>query len=272
MKVAALQMNSLDDKKSNLSIVGKLIDQAVERGAQLVALPEYFTVYGNMPEVLGAAEPIPGPSTAFLQEKAVEHGIYIHGGTISEVIEGNDKCAFTSLFVGPSGSILGKYRKIHLFDIDLEERASGNESDIAVPGEDIVAVETPETTFGLTVCYDLRFPELYRVLTLNGARVIFVPAAFTMYTGKDHWEVLLRARAIENQVYIVAAAQYGRHAPDKYTFGATMIIDPWGTVIAKAPENDSVIVADLDFEYQDSIRRKLPSLRNRKPEVYKSLG
>lgn len=267
-RIAACQMNSRPDKEANLQSAARLIDQAAAAGAQMVALPEYFNLYGTMPDVIAGAETVPGPSSQLLQEKAREHGIYIHGGSIAERIPGDEKCWFTNLVVDPAGEIIARYRKIHLFDIDIADRVSDSESSIARPGQEMVTFENEHGCFGLSICYDLRFPELYRALTLAGARVIFLPAAFTLYTGKDHWETLIRARAIENQVYMVAPAQIGTSAPGKQCFGSTMIVNPWGTVIARAPESESVIYADIDYDYQDTLRDELPSLKNRQPNVY----
>jgi predicted amidohydrolase len=267
-RIAACQMNSTPDKAANLAAAARLIDQAVDMGAQMVALPEYFNLYGAMPDVIAGAEPVPGPSSQLLQEKAREHGVYIHGGSIAEQIPGDEKCWFTNLVVDPAGEIIARYHKIHLFDIDITGRVSDNESSIARAGQEMVTFENEHGCFGLSICYDLRFPELYRALTLAGARVIFLPAAFTLYTGKDHWEALIRARAIENQVYMVAPAQIGTSAPGKQCFGSSMIVNPWGTVVARAPETTGVIVADIDYAYQDTLRDELPSLKNRRPGVY----
>jgi len=271
-RIAACQMNSQADRAANLATAGRLIDEAVDQSADFVALPEYFNLYGTMDQVLENAEPLHGPTAEFLRRKAREHKIYLHGGSFAQKEDGNDKCSFTNLVFDPQGEIIAHYRKIHLFDIDIAERASGNESDIANPGKEMVTFETELGQFGLTICYDLRFPELFRSLTLAGARVVFLPAAFTLYTGKDHWETLIRARAIENQIFMVAPAQIGTYAPGKQCFGSTMIVDPWGTVLARAPETESVVVADINFERQDKIRNDLPNLKNRQPEVYAESG
>jgi len=233
-----------------------------------VALPEYFNLYGTLQDVLAGAEPIPGPTSQFLQEKARTHQITLHGGSFAEQIPGDEKCWFTNLVVDPAGEIIAQYRKIHLFDIDIAGRVRDGESTIANPGDTMTTFENAHGCFGLSICYDLRFPELFRALTLAGARVVFLPAAFTLYTGKDHWEALIRARAIENQVYMVAPAQIGSAVPGKQCFGGSMIVNPWGTVVARAPETETVIVADIDYAYQDTLRDELPSLKNRRPDVY----
>ena len=270
-RIAACQMNSQADKAANLRAAARLIDEAADQGADLVALPEMFNVLGEPRDMLANAEPIGGPTTQFLQDKAREHGITVHGGSFPEVLNGEERCGNTTLVIDPSGEITATYRKIHLFDIDIGGQVKENESSRFAPGQEMVTTESDHGVLGLTICYDIRFPELYRALTLNGARVIFQPAAFTLYTGKDHWEALIRARAIENQVFMVAPAQFGSHPPGKYCFGNTMIVDPWGAVIARAPEREAVVVADIDYDYQDRVRRELPSLQHRRPEVYGSL-
>ncbi|MEM8862535.1 MAG: carbon-nitrogen hydrolase family protein, partial [Chloroflexota bacterium] len=200
--------------------------------------------------------------------KAKEHGMYVHGGSIPERIEEEQKVGNTTLVYDPQGNLISTYRKIHLFDIDVKGQVSFKESDKFVDGKKMVNFETEYGSMGLTICYDIRFPELYRALTLNGAKVIFHPAAFTLYTGKDHWETLIRARAIENQVYMVSPAQIGTHGNGNKCFGSTMIVDPWGTVLARAPERECVVVADIDDAAQEKVRQQLPSLNHRRPDVY----
>lgn len=267
-RVAACQMNSRENKAANLETAGRLIDRAAELGADLVGLPEYFNILGTPEDILDGAEPIPGPTTEWLQEKARLHGMWVHGGSLPALVPGKEKCYNTSLVIDPEGQIVARYNKIHLFDIEVRGQVSANESATVEPGDELVTFETEYGHFGLTICYDLRFPELYRALTLAGARLIFSPAAFTLYTGKDHWEVLIRARAIENQVFMVAPAQIGAHRPNKLCFGSAMIVNPWGTILARAPEEETVIVADIDYAYQDKVRRELPALVHRRPEVY----
>lgn len=268
LRIAACQMNSQEDKAANLETAGNLIDQAAELGADWVALPEYFNVLGTSEDILDGAEPIPGPTTEWLQEKAQAHGIYVHGGSMPARVPGKDKCYNATLVINPEGEIVARYNKIHLFDIDVTGQVSANESATIEPGDELVTFETEYGAFGLTICYDLRFPELYRGLTLAGARIIFSPAAFTLYTGKDHWEILIRTRAVENQVFMIAPAQIGSHRPNKYCFGSAMIVNPWGTILARAPEEETVIVADVDYDYQNKVRRELPALAHRRPDVY----
>jgi len=267
-RIAACQMNSRGDKAENLRRAEALIDEAARLGANWVALPEMFPVYGRGEDIYAGQEPIPGPISELLAAKAREHGIYVHGGSMPERLPDGDKMGNTTLVFDPKGEIIGLYRKIHLFDIDITGHASDNESSRYVRGQERVTLETEHGCFGLTICYDIRFPELFRALTFAGARVIFLPAAFTLFTGKDHWETLIRARAIENQVYMVCPAQFGSHGPEMRTFGSAMIVDPWGTVLARAPEREGVIIADIDYAYQDKIRKQLPALQHRRVEVY----
>lgn len=269
-RVGLVQMNTRSDKDANLATAETLIDQAAARGARFVALPEYVSFLGKIDDVDAVAEPIPGPTTERFAAKARQHGIYVLGGSIHERSDLPGKAYNTAVFYGPDGSILETYRKIHLFDIEISGNVSANESQRIEPGDQIVTVEADGHVFGLSICYDLRFPELYRLLALEGADLLLVPAAFTMFTGKDHWHALLRARAIENQAFVLAPAQIGPHEPNAQCYGHSVIIDPWGVVIAQAPDTEGVIVADLNFDELRRIRRQLPSLANRRPTTYKS--
>lgn len=268
LAVAAIQMNSRDDKAANLDTALRLIDQAVAAGARLVALPEVWTYLGDDEGTFATAEPIPGPTVERLAERARRHGIYLHGGSIAERIDGSPRLANTTVVIGPDGDILALYRKIHLYDVVLDGVATYQESATIFPGDEIVTVDIDGVRIGLAICYDLRFPELFRILTLRGAEVIMLPAAFTLATGKDHWEVLIRARAIENSVFMVAPAQVGQHSGTKWCYGRSMIVDPWGTVIATAPDTETVISANLDFQRLRDVRRQVPSLANRQPDAY----
>lgn len=264
LRVGLVQMNSQSDKVHNLSRAEELIDQAVERGAQVVALPEYFSYLGPKEHHEEHAEHIPGPTTEMLSSKARQHRIYLLGGSILERSDNVGRYYNTSVLFDPDGRTLARYRKIHLFDIDVSGGVSANESATILPGDQVVTSELEGHGVGLTICYDLRFPELYRHLALEGAEVVFVPAAFTMFTGKDHWHSLLRARAIENQCYVIAPAQIGPHEPNAVCYGHSLVVDPWGTVIAECPNQEGLIVTDLDFEALRAIRAQLPSLANRR--------
>jgi len=203
-----------------------------------------------------------------MSNKATKHKLYILCGSILEKSKELDKVFNTSVLIDPQGEIISRYRKIHLFNLEIKGGPLYRESTFVQPGREIVTIDTKRTNFGLSICYDLRFPELYRKLTFNGARVIFIPAAFTLHTGKDHWEPLIRARAIENQAYIVAPAQVGSHLPGKQCYGKSMIVDPWGIIMSKASDREMVIYAEIDFPYQDEIRGKLPSLLNRRKDIF----
>lgn len=267
VRVAAIQMNSRDDKAANLEQAEALVAQAAAGGAQLAALPETFNFMGTEPAIRAAAEPIPGPTSERVGQLARRLGIWLNSGSMAEAVPAQQQYFNTSLLFNPAGEIVATYRKVHLFDVE----AGGDtyrESDAVAPGAAVVTAETPWGTVGLSICYDLRFPELYRALALRGARILFTPAAFTLATGKDHWEVLQRARAIENQAFVVAPAQIGVHPPGRPCYGSAMIVDPWGTVLARAPEQPAVVLADLDLAYLERVRTKLPALRHRRPEVY----
>ena len=267
IKAAAIQMSSVLHKEENLETAERLIREAVSAGAELVALPELWSCNGLEEVYRENAEPIPGPTTAFLGGLARELGIYVLGGSILEGEPGKERLFNTSTFFDPSGGMTAMYRKIHLFDVKAPDREYLESRTIA-PGERIVTAKAGVVTLGLSVCYDLRFPELYRLLALRGAEVLAVPAAFTLQTGKDHWELLLRARAVENQAYVVAPAQWGQKADGRWTYGRGMIVDPWGTVLATCPDRDGYALATLDFGYLDRFRTDFPALANRRPEAY----
>jgi predicted amidohydrolase len=270
MRVALVQINSRHDKEANLRRAEELIDEAAATGARLVALPEYVNYLGPRDGHEEVAETVPGPITERFGAKAGQHGIYLLGGSFHERSNTPGKYYNTSVLFGPNGDILASYRKIHLFDIDLTGNVSANESGSILPGDEIVTATVDGHKVGLSICYDLRFPELYRLLALQGAEILFVPAAFTMYTGKDHWHTLLKARAIENQAYVIAPGQVGAHEPnDQRCYGHSLVVDPWGVVLADAPNKEGVVTAELDFEELRKIRRQLPSLANRRPSAYR---
>ena len=264
---AAIQMSSTPDKGENLETAERLIRGAVAAGAELVALPELFSCHGLEKAYRENAEPVPGPTTAFLGDLARELGVYVLGGSILEGEPGSDRLHNTSTFFGPDGELSAVYRKIHLFDVKAPDREY-LESETIAPGTEIVTAKAGAATLGLSVCYDVRFPELYRRLTLRGAEVLAVPAAFTLQTGKDHWELLLRARAVENQAFVLAPAQWGQKADGRWTYGRSMIVDPWGTVLSQCPDRDGYALATLDLDFLDSFREEFPALANRRPETY----
>jgi predicted amidohydrolase len=269
LRVAAVQMNSGADKTANLDSALALIDRAAADGARLVALPEVWSYLGPDEGNRDNAEPIPGPTIDRLAERARRHQIYLHAGSIQESRAGDPRLLNTTAVLGPDGEILAQYSKIHMFDVVLDGVASYQESATISPGDEIVTVEIDGFPIGLAICYDLRFPELFRILALRGAEAVILPAAFTLTTGKDHWEVLIRARAIENGLYMIAPAQIGMHPPGNWSYGRTMIVDPWGTVLATAPDEPTVITADLDRGRVQTVRRQVPSLANRMPDRYR---
>jgi predicted amidohydrolase len=267
IKVAAIQMSSTPNKEENKEAAEALVREAVAAGADFVALPELWSCHG-LDEVYRAnAEPVPGPTTEFLGSLARELRVYVLGGSILEGGPGSERLSNTSTFFDPSGEMTAVYRKIHLFDVRVSDREYLESANIA-PGKDVVTAKAGAATLGLSVCYDVRFPELYRLLALRGAEVLAVPAAFTLQTGKDHWELLLRARAVENQAFVVAPAQWGRKADGRWTYGRSMIVDPWGTVLATCPDRDGFALATLDLDYLDRFRAEFPALANRRPEAY----
>jgi predicted amidohydrolase len=261
---AAVQMVASDDKAANLKEAERWVRYAAGRRAKLVALPEVFIWRGSKKIEREQAEPIPGPSSISMAALARELQIYLLAGSILEEIPGSIKAYNTSLLFSPAGEIICYYRKIHLFDVDLAAGVSLRESETRAPGEAVVAGRSELCTMGLSICYDLRFPELYRALASQGAQVVFVPSAFTAYTGEAHWESLLRARAIENQVYVIAPAQFG-HSRDSFkTHGHTMIVDPWGKILGELPDGAGVITAEIDLEYLGKVRAELPALAHRR--------
>lgn len=268
LRVAAVQMNSRDDKAANLETALALIDRAAGTGARLVALPEVWSYLGPPEGERPNAESIPGPLMDRLADRARRHQIYLHAGSVQEVVPGEPRLRNTTAVFGPDGDLIARYSKIHMFDVTLDGVATYQESATIQPGDAVTTLDVDGVTFGLAICYDLRFPELFRILALKGAEVILLPAAFTMTTGKDHWEVLIRARAIENGVFMVAPAQVGQNATGNWCYGRSLIVDPWGTVLATAPDTETVISADLDLAYLKKVRRQVPSLANRMPDRY----
>src|SRR3954451_24895123 len=269
MRAAAVQLNSNEDKERNLATADRLTREAAAGGAELVVLPEKFNVLGTHEDYVAGAETLEGPTIAWAREVASDLGIDLVAGSIVERREGRDKLSNTSVHVGPDGEIKSVYRKIHMFDVVVGGQTY-RESESEEAGDEVVLSETAGAVpLGLTVCYDLRFPELFRILAVKGARILTVPAAFTKVTGQAHWEILLRARAIENQAFVIAADQVGSHPPDKESFGGSMIVDPWGEVLARAPDDETVVSAELDLARQDEVREQLPSLANRVPGAYR---
>ena len=279
MRVAAIQMTSTAGQAANLRQAEDLLAEAAASKAALAALPENFSYLRAEGDPAPQAEPFAPPGeaggggtvTAWLREKARAHGMWILGGTIPETLSpgsGDARIYNTSPLVDPSGRVVARYRKIHLFDVAIPGGPAHEESATVAPGGDIVLAETPFGPAGLTVCYDLRFPELYRALAMRGARILLVPSAFTAQTGKDHWEPLLRARAIENSCYVVAPAQVGRHCARRVSHGHAMIVDPWGTILAQAPDRPGVVLADLDSKDLERVRGGIPTLAHVRRDIF----
>jgi deaminated glutathione amidase len=269
IRVACVQMTSRSDKAANLETADRLVTQAASTGADVVVLPEKWNAIGDAELYHATAEPLEGgESVEAMSAWAHDHGITLVGGSIAERREGREKLSNTSIVFDPEGRVAAVYRKIHLFDVEVGGVVY-RESEAEEPGDEPVVCEAEDWKIGLSVCYDVRFPELYRILALEGAELVTVPAHFTTPTGKDHWHVLLRARAIENQLYVAAAAQIGETLPGKPAYGRSLIVDPWGLVVAQAADEEGVVSAELDRAHLRDIRAKLPSLANRQASAYR---
>jgi predicted amidohydrolase len=263
MRVAVCQLNSREDRAQNLTVARALLERAAAGGAKFALLPEYVDFLGRSADA-PKPEPIDGEFAEFFAAAARELGLWVHAGSFHEAGPDTTRTYNTSLIFALDGQRAATYRKIHLYDVEIAGRVSYQESRSVAPGDATVVTEVDGVPVGLSICYDLRFPELYRQLAIAGAKILVVPAAFMLHTGRDHWEVLLRARAIENQCYVLAAGQIGDHDPGRTCFGRSMIIDPWGTVLAQAPDTVGVTFADLDLDRLDRIRTEVPSLANRR--------
>ncbi len=266
MWVAALQLNSTPDLERNLTQARALIEEAASRGAQLIALPEHFAYLGPEDQNPPSAQPLEGPLVSEFRELARKLGVFLLLGSFPELTSPGARPFNTSVLLNPQGEILALYRKMHLFDVDLSQGPSYRESQFIQGGTELAVVPLPGTPFtaGLAICYDLRFPELFRALTAQKADLLLLPAAFTLTTGRDHWEVLVRARAIENLAYVIAPAQYGQHSPGRRSYGRALIVDPWGLILAQAPDGEGVIYARLDHDHLKRLRRELPCLHHRR--------
>jgi predicted amidohydrolase len=268
VRVGAVQLNATEDTDRNLETADRLVRQAAALGAELVVLPEKWSVLGTDEQMTAGAETLDGRCISWSRSTARELGIDLVAGSIVERVDGWDKSANTSVHVGADGELRAVYRKLHMFDVEVDGDVYA-ESAHEDAGVDVVVSELPGgVKLGMSICYDVRFPELYRILAVRGAEVVTVPAAFTLATTRDHWEVLLRARAIENQCFVIAPNQIGAHPPGHRAGGRSMIIDPWGLVLSRAPDTETAIVADLDFVTLESVRRRIPALRHRRPDVY----
>ncbi len=267
LPVALVQLDATGDVAANIATAVDLADEAAAGGARLVALPEYLQFRGPDDGFRASARPIPGPHTYPFADVARRRDAWILVGSTAETSDDPARPYNTSVLIAPDGSIAARYRKVHLFDVAVEAGPVDTESARVTAGDRLVTGELDGTTIGLSICYDLRFPELYRALALAGATILTVPANFTERTGRDHWEVLLRARAIENAAYVLAPSQIGG-PPGQPAFGRSMVVDPWGTVVAQAPDRVAIVRADLDLDRVDALRRQIPVLANRRPDAY----
>jgi len=261
---AAVQMTSLPDLEKNLVEAETLIELAVRQGAELITLPENFSFLGKEEDKVAQADAIALQSEKFLKTMAQRFQITLLGGGFPVPVD-NTKVYNTALLIDPNGVELVRYQKVHLFDVNVPDGNTYQESSTVMPGDQLPPVCRSETlgNLGLSVCYDVRFPELYRHLAYKGADILFVPAAFTAYTGKDHWQVLLQARAIENTCYVIAPAQTGRHYAMRQTHGHAMIVDPWGVILADAGDQPGVAIAEINPTRLEQVRRQMPSLEHR---------
>jgi predicted amidohydrolase len=263
--VAAVQLCSGADRARNLATATALVERAAGLGARLAVLPEMWPFIGPDAEKVRGAETLDGPSVTAMRELARRLAIWLVPGSFAERSEQSGKVHNTVTVLDPQGEIRSVYRKIHLFDVDIPGGAQFRESETVAPGDEAVVADTDLGRIGLSVCYDLRFPLLYEQLCAAGAEIVLVPAAFTAHTGKDHWEVLLRARAIEQQVWVLAPDQWGRHDERRQSHGHSMVIDPWGHVVARAGDADGVVLAELDLERLRRVRAQLPVAEHRRP-------
>jgi predicted amidohydrolase len=266
MRVAACQMRATGDVDANLALAERLVAEAADRGATLAALPEYLDFMGPSRGRREVASPVPGPVTDRLGAVARDRAIWVLAGGVLEASGG--RVHDTSVLLDPEGEIAATYRKLHLFDVELPDQPPIRESDSITPGDELVTALVGDVRLGLSICYDVRFPELYRGLMAQGAQVLCVPAQFQHATGRDHWHTLLRARAIENQAFVVAPGQwgsFGEPSEGRRSFGHSLVVDPWGRVLEEAPEEgDVVCVADLDLDAQRDLRRSFPVLQHRR--------
>ncbi len=267
MLAGAVQLNATEDTARNLATADRLVREAAARGAKLILLPEKWSVLGTREHLMAGAQPLDGEAITWARTTAAELRVDLIAGSIVERL--SDRYSNTSVHIGPEGELKAVYRKLHMFDVEVDGVRYA-ESELEQAGDEIVVSRLADGTgVGLTICYDVRFPELYRELSAREAQILTVPAAFTLATTRDHWEVLLRARAIENQSFVIAANQIGAHPPGHRTGGRSIIVDPWGLVLACATDTETVIVADLDFERLHDVRQRLPALTHRRPEVYR---
>jgi deaminated glutathione amidase len=269
VRAGAIQLNSTEHRDINLDTADRLVRRAAQDGAQLVVLPEKWSVLGTPDQMAAGAEPLDGPCISWARSVAAELEIDLVAGSILERLEAEDVFANTSVHVGPDGAIRAAYRKVHMFDSEIEGVRYAESEHERAGDELVLTTLSGGLPVGMSICYDIRFPELYRALAARGAQLLVIPSAFTLATTRDHWEILVRARAIENGCFVLAPNQIGAHPPGHRSGGRSLIVDPWGVVLAGAPDRESAIVADLDLDVLREARRRLPVLAHRRPEVYR---
>jgi predicted amidohydrolase len=269
---AVCQITSTDDRARNRRVAEDLVRRAAGHGAQAICLPEMWPFIGPESDKVAGAEGLDGPSMTSMQGLARDLGVWIFPGSFAERAPTPGRVYNTATAIAPDGHVAAVYRKLHLFDVAVPDGAMFTESDTVAPGDRAVVVDTPFGRVGITICYDVRFPMLYQSLRDAGADVILVPAAFTALTGKDHWEILIRARAIENQVYVVAAEQWGQHNPGRRSHGHSMIVDPWGHILAQTSEHEGVALGLLDPAYLRRVRQQVPCHGHKRPFAAPSVG
>lgn len=269
LKVAACQLGSGEDLDRNLEEVESVLDQAAADGVDLAVLPESLDFLGDISEAFDHAAPLDGRVGQLIAAKAKQHGMWVVGGTTHEHI-GERRIGNTSQFFSPEGEMLGSYRKMHMFDVELDDGFSYRESATTQAGDALSTIDVEGIPVSTAVCYDLRFPELFRLYAMNGTEVMVLPAAFTAFTGAAHWDTLIRARAIENQFFVVAAGQFGPYKPNGRSYGHSMIVDPWGTVLAMAPDRPGTLaIATIDLAAIEQARSQVPSIANRRDDLYR---
>jgi deaminated glutathione amidase len=271
LSVALVQLDARDEVEANVAAAVGLADEAAGAGARFVLLPEYLQFRGSDAGFRASARPIPGPHTEPFSEVARRRGAWILVGSTAETSRDPSRPFNTSALIAPDGSVVAAYRKVHLFDVAVDAGPVDTESARVTAGDRLVLADVDGARVGLSICYDLRFPELYRALALAGAQILTVPSAFTARTGRDHWEVLLRARAIENAAYVLAPSQISG-PPGQIAYGRSMVIDPWGTVVAQAPDTVGIVRAELDLDRVASIRRQIPVLSDGRPDAYRTFA
>lgn len=267
LKIAICQMQVSDNKATNLKHAEEIVLEASQKGAQMVILPEIFNAPYQNNTMVEYAESFPGKSTAFMSNLACNNKIVLVGGSIPEMDKAG-KIFNCSYIFDRQGALIGKHRKIHLFDIDIPGQISFKESEVFSAGDSLEIIQHPDFCFAVIICYDVRFPELARMAALKGAKLLVIPAAFSMATGQSHWELLMRTRAVDNQMFVVAASPARNSSSGYKAWGHSIAVDPWGNIIAAGGIGEEIIYAELDWSLVDKVRQELPILQHRRPDLY----